>query len=63
MKHRKDILEVDHKLVQFMLQHPEMTNAQVAAHFKINYHRVDNAVRRSEVARKVGRPRKEVSRG
>ena len=54
----EEVIRVDHSIFEYIAQNPDKTNAQVADHFAVPYHRVDWAVRRLGIARKNGRPRK-----
>lgn len=54
----EEVIRVDHSIFEYISRNPNQTNAQVANHFGVPYHRVDRAVRRLAIARKNGRPRK-----
>ena len=60
---RKWVREFDQKVMELYAANPKSTNSKLAEQLGCGYDEIVRSLRRSRVVRKVGRPRKEVSRG
>lgn len=60
---RRWVREFDQKVLELHAADPRLTNSKLAGRLGCGYDEIVRSLRRSRIVRKVGRPRKEASRG